>query len=110
MRIYAYYPDVSSNYHFEDHTDFQDRELKSEQITFNAGFNGGYEKHNPENVKCDVNVKIKTFRVSVFEVCFTNFTNQLACKLRKSQQNLVSKSDIATKTCPTLKKMHLTLR
>ena len=35
---YAYFPDVSYNYYSEYHTDFQDRELKSENVTFNDGF------------------------------------------------------------------------
>ena len=45
MRISAYFPDVSSNYYYEYQTDFQDRELKSENNTFNDGFNGEYENH-----------------------------------------------------------------
>ena len=45
MQVSAYFPDVSSNYYFEYHTDFQDSELKSENVTFNDGFNGEYEKH-----------------------------------------------------------------
>ena len=54
-------------------------------------------------------------RVGVFDVCFTNFTHKVACKLKKkkkkkkklkkiSSQNL----NTATKTCPTLNKTHLT--
>ena len=39
-----------------------------------------------------------------------NFINKEACKLKRSQPNLVSKSDSATKTDPTLKKKHLTSR
>ena len=49
MRISAYFPDVSSKYYFEYHSDFQDCELKSEIVTFNDGFNGKYEKH--KNIK-----------------------------------------------------------
>ena len=45
MRISAYFPDVSSNYYFEYHTDSQDRELKSENVTFNDGVNDEYGKH-----------------------------------------------------------------
>ena len=45
MRISAYFLDVSSNYYFEYHSDFQDLELKSENVTFNDGFNGENEKH-----------------------------------------------------------------
>ena len=44
MQITAYFPVVSSNYYFEYHADFQDRELKSENVTFLDGFNGEYEK------------------------------------------------------------------
>ena len=70
---------------------------------------------NDNNVKRDVNVKLKNirtrrFRVSVVDACFTNFTHEIACKLKKIQQNLVSKSDAATKTGPTLKRMHLMSR
>ena len=36
---------VSDNYYFEYHTYFQDRELKSENVTFSGEFNGEYEKH-----------------------------------------------------------------
>ena len=32
----------------------------------------------------------------------TSFINKVVCKLKKSQQNLVSKSDTATKTGPML--------
>ena len=35
MRISANFPDVSSDYYFEYHTDFQDRELKSKNVTVN---------------------------------------------------------------------------
>ena len=35
----------SLTYYFEYHTDFQDRELKSENVTFDYGFNEEYEKH-----------------------------------------------------------------
>ena len=115
MRISAYFPDVSSNFYFEYYTDFQDRELKSENATFNDGFNGECETH--KNVKYDVNVKIKNIRtrpfpVSVSEVCFTNFTHKVSCKLKKIQQNFISKSDTAIKTGPTLKKdaFNVTLR
>ena len=45
MRISAYFSDVSWNYYFEYHTDFQERELKSENVTFNDGINGEYERH-----------------------------------------------------------------
>ena len=45
MIIYASFPDVSSNHYFEYHTDFQDDELKSENVTFIDGFNDKYEKH-----------------------------------------------------------------
>ena len=70
---------------------------------------------NTYNLKCDVNVKIKNirirlFRVSAFDVYFTNFLNKVACKLKKSQPNLASKSDTATKTCPMLKRTHLISR
>ena len=52
---------------------------------------------NTLNEKCDVNVKIKNiraslFRVSVFDVKLINFLNRLACKLTNSQPNLASKS------------------
>ena len=74
MRISAYFPDVSSIFYFEYHTDFQDRKLKSDNVTFNDGFNCEYEH---ENVKCDVNIKnirTRSFRVSVSDLYFTNFT------------------------------------
>ena len=45
MQISVLFPDVSWSFYFEYHTDFQDRELKSENVTFNDGFNGEYEKH-----------------------------------------------------------------
>ena len=45
MQISAYFPDVSWNYHFENHTAFQDRDLKSKNVTFQDRFNGEYEKH-----------------------------------------------------------------
>ena len=41
MWISAYFPDVS----FHSHTDSQNRELRSENVTFNAAFDGEYEKH-----------------------------------------------------------------
>ena len=41
MWISAYFPDVFWNYCFE----CQNRELKSENVTFNDGCNGEYEKH-----------------------------------------------------------------
>ena len=50
-----------------------------------------------KNVKCDVNVKIKNIRTRLFREVE-----------KKSQQNLVSKSDTATKTDLTLKKTYLT--
>ena len=45
-------------------------------------------KKTRKNVKYDVNVKIKNtitrfFRISVFDVCFTNFINKAACYLKK---------------------------
>ena len=43
MRISAHFTDVPCN--FEYHTDFQDLELKRENVAFNDGFNGGCEKH-----------------------------------------------------------------
>ena len=57
MLMYVYFPDVSSNYHFEYHTDFQDRELKRENVIFNDGLNDKYETNEHKNVRCDVNVK-----------------------------------------------------
>ena len=45
MRISAYFPDVSTKYYFEYHSDFQDFELKTENVTFNDGINGEYKKH-----------------------------------------------------------------
>ena len=36
------------------------------------------------NVKIQ-NIRTRLFRVSVFEVCFTNFTNNVACQLKRSQ-------------------------
>ena len=82
MPISTYFPDVSSLFYFEYHTGFQDCELKSANVSVNDGFNGVYEKHIKKNVKCDVNVKIKNirtrlFRVSVFDVQFTNFTHKV---------------------------------
>ena len=44
MRISAYCRDVPQNYYFEYHTDFQDCERKSENVTFNNGFNGESKK------------------------------------------------------------------
>ena len=43
--ISAYFPGVSSNHYFEYDTDFKDRELVSENVTFNDRFDGEYEKH-----------------------------------------------------------------
>ena len=94
MWISAYVPDVSKKYYFEYYTDFQDHKLETENVSCNHGFNGEYEKH----IKCIINVKIKNirtrlFHVSVFNVCFTNFIHEVACKLKKvnkiSSQNLI---------------------
>ena len=46
MWISAYFQDISCNCYFECHTDSQNREPRSENVTFNDAFNGEYEKHS----------------------------------------------------------------
>ena len=64
---------------------------------------------------CHVNIKlmkIRTgrFRVSVSDVYFTHYINKVACNLKKSQPNRVSKTNTAKQNRFGSKTKHLTSR
>ena len=51
------------------------------------------------NMKNTQKRKMRRNFLSVFDVYLTNFTNEVACKLKKNQPNLALKSDTATQAC-----------
>ena len=57
------------------------------------------------NVKI-INIRTRRFRENVLDVYFRNLINKVTCTFKKIQANLVSNTDTATKTGPTLKKKH----